>query len=316
MLQGAGLGIAIPAVTKVAFSTLDQKLHAEGTAIFGLSRLYGSTIGIAVVQIFFYGNTQAMHLALAKGLTPYRAAAHLTDPIARPGLARLNDMITGQAAVVAIIGQFKILLIAILIVSPLVLFLRKPRPASEVPRPREMISPLNILRSQALSTVLVAASLLAFSSGCEVGPNYKRPADPISKQYDQQAQKQLGAARGLTNGQHISLGQKAGGNWWSALGSTKLDQVMHQAIDGNFDLAAANAKIAQATEVVIGARGRLYPQIDYGAQVGHQKSAAGGTPTRPPPAFMRLAAHRPPPASPRVDWWQISISMFLAARSG
>jgi DHA2 family multidrug resistance protein len=39
-------------------------------------------------------------------------------------------MITGQAAVVAVIDQFKILMLAMLIVSPLVLFLRKPSPAN------------------------------------------------------------------------------------------------------------------------------------------------------------------------------------------
>ena len=72
------MACAIPALTRTAFGTLDQKLHPEGSAIFNLTRLYGGTIGIAIVQIFFYGNTQAMHLALAKGLAPYRAAAHLT----------------------------------------------------------------------------------------------------------------------------------------------------------------------------------------------------------------------------------------------
>jgi DHA2 family multidrug resistance protein len=95
-----------------------------------LSRLYGSTIGIAVVQIFFYDNTQAMHVALAKDLTPYRAAAHVAGSMTGSGLAALNGMITQQAAVVAVIDQFEILMFAMLIVSPLVLFLRKPRPAN------------------------------------------------------------------------------------------------------------------------------------------------------------------------------------------
>jgi DHA2 family multidrug resistance protein len=131
-LQGAGLAMSISALSKTAFSTLDQKLHPEGGAIFNVSRLYGGSIGVALVQIFFYGNTQAMHLALAKDLAPYRAAAHLTGPVAKPGLAMLNDLITGQAAIVAIIGQFKILFIAILIVSPLVLFLQNPRPLAIV----------------------------------------------------------------------------------------------------------------------------------------------------------------------------------------
>jgi DHA2 family multidrug resistance protein len=40
-------------------------------------------------------------------------------------------MVTQQAAVVAVIDQFKILMFAMLIVSPLVLFLRKPRAVIE-----------------------------------------------------------------------------------------------------------------------------------------------------------------------------------------
>jgi len=128
VLQGAGLGILMPVLAKTAFSTLDPKLRPEGTVLFNLSRLYGSTIGIAIVQTCFYGNTQAMHLALAKNITPYRAAAHGAAALPRQGLAELNDMITGQAAFVALIDQFKILMIAMLIVSPLVLLLHKPRP--------------------------------------------------------------------------------------------------------------------------------------------------------------------------------------------
>ena len=127
VVQGAGLGMLLPALTKAAFSTLDPMFRPEGTALFNLSRLYGSTIGIAVVLTFFYDNTQAMHVALAKDLTPYRAAAHVTGSITQSGLAALNDMITGQAALVGVIDQFKVMMIAMLIVSPLVLFLRKPR---------------------------------------------------------------------------------------------------------------------------------------------------------------------------------------------
>ena len=130
VLQGAGLGILLPTLTKTAFSTLDPTFRPEGTVLFNLSRLFGSSIGVALVLVFFYDNTQAMHLALAKDLAPYRAAAHVTGSIARPGLATLNDMVTDQAAFVGVIGQFEIMMIAMLLVSPLVLFLRKPRPAN------------------------------------------------------------------------------------------------------------------------------------------------------------------------------------------
>jgi MFS transporter, DHA2 family, multidrug resistance protein len=128
VIQGAGLGILMQALTKAAFSTLNPTLRPEGATLFNLSRLYGSTIGIALVIFFFYDNTQAMHLALAKDLTPYRAAAHVAGSLAAAKLAMLNDTITGQAAFVGVIGQFEVMMIAMLIVSPLVLFLRKPRP--------------------------------------------------------------------------------------------------------------------------------------------------------------------------------------------
>lgn len=124
LLQGAGLGVLMPALTQTAFSTLSPQLRPEATALFHLARLYGGSIGVAVVLIFFFDNTQAMHLALAKDLTPYRAAAHGVASLPLPDLARLNEAVTGQAAVIAVIGQFKILMLAMLIVSPLVLSLR------------------------------------------------------------------------------------------------------------------------------------------------------------------------------------------------
>ena len=130
-LQGTGLGILLSALPKMAFTTLGPQLRPEGTTLFNLSRLYGSTLGVAVVQIFVFNNTQAMHLALAKDLTPYRAAAHAaTTSSSLQHLAMLNETITGQAAIVAVIDQFKVLMLAMLIVSPLVLFLRRPNSAN------------------------------------------------------------------------------------------------------------------------------------------------------------------------------------------
>ncbi|WP_248805565.1 DHA2 family efflux MFS transporter permease subunit [Pseudomonas sp. MWU13-2100] len=125
-LQGAGLGVLMPALSKVAFSTLDPKLRAEGTGFFNLARVYGSTLGVAVVQACFFNNTQAMHQALASHLTAYRLAAATS----LPALGALNEMITGQAAFIAIIDQFKILMWAMLVVAPLVVFLRKPVPTN------------------------------------------------------------------------------------------------------------------------------------------------------------------------------------------
>ncbi|MGY2290980.1 MFS transporter [Pseudomonas sp. SDO528_S397] len=121
-IQGAGLGLLMPALSRVAFSTLDPALRAEGTGLFNLVRVYGSTLGVAVVQWFFFNNTQTVHVALASQLTAHGLPASM--PLA--ALAGLNEAVTGQAAFIAVLGQFKILMWAMLAVSPLVLLLRKP----------------------------------------------------------------------------------------------------------------------------------------------------------------------------------------------
>jgi DHA2 family multidrug resistance protein len=125
-IQGVGLGVLMPALSKVAFSTINPVLRPEATGLFNLMRVYGSTLGVAVVQIFFFNNTQAMHVALVSQLTPYRVML----PTSLPALEGLNHLVTHQAAFVAVMGQFKILMLAMLVVSPLVLLLRKPAAAN------------------------------------------------------------------------------------------------------------------------------------------------------------------------------------------
>lgn len=132
MIQGAGLGLLMPALNRTAFSTLDPALQPEGTALFNLARLYGSTIGIAVVQIWFYNNTQMMHLALAGNVTLHAVTIQAPGLLSGPGRAILNEMVTGQAAAVALFGQFKLLMIVMLIASPLALLLRRPRPLASI----------------------------------------------------------------------------------------------------------------------------------------------------------------------------------------
>ncbi|MGF6495678.1 DHA2 family multidrug resistance protein [Luteibacter sp. 621] len=127
LLQGAGLGMLMPAITRATFISLPPALRAHGTVLFNLARLYGSTLGVAVVQLYFFMNTQGMHSALAEHLRPYGAFAHMSNATTGAALAAINEGVTGQAAMVAVIGQFKLLFVAMLAVSPLILFLRPPR---------------------------------------------------------------------------------------------------------------------------------------------------------------------------------------------
>ena len=130
---------------------------------------------------------------------------------------------------------------------------------------------LNLLKPFA-RTAVAAAFTLALLSACMVGPDFEKPAAPVSQDYDAQAEHRLGGTDAPAGSQHIDLDEKIDGDWWSAFGSAKLDRVMHQAIDGNLDLEAADATLAQAQEAVAATRGGLSPQLDFGAQAGRERA--------------------------------------------
>lgn len=136
-----------------------------------------------------------------------------------------------------------------------------------------------VLNRQQFQTTVGAVSALLFLSACTVGPDYKEPPASLSQHYDQQAEQRLGEGGNKVAEQHIELGKKVSGDWWSAFHSPKLDKVVRRAIDGNLELVAADATIRQAASSVAAAEGALYPQVDFGAQAGRQRTHNGPEPT-------------------------------------
>jgi NodT family efflux transporter outer membrane factor (OMF) lipoprotein len=121
---------------------------------------------------------------------------------------------------------------------------------------------------------LVAASTLALLSACMVGPDFQKPSAPTSQHYDVQVEQKLAGDNADTP--RVATGTTMGGDWWATFASPKLDQVMRKAIEGNLDLEAADATIAQAYEAVTAVRGSLLPQVDIGAQATRQRTAGPG----------------------------------------
>ncbi|MBD9564049.1 efflux transporter outer membrane subunit [Pseudomonas sp. PDM09] len=124
----------------------------------------------------------------------------------------------------------------------------------------------------ALPGTFIALAMVVMLSACTVGPEFERPAASSSQHYDQQAERRSG-------NQRFDIGKRINGDWWSAFRSPKLDQVMHRAIDGNLELVAADATIRQAASAVAAAEGALYPQVDFGATGGRQRTHTGPEPS-------------------------------------
>jgi DHA2 family multidrug resistance protein len=97
-------------------------MRSEGTAFFSLLRNVGSSIGISVVQILLTRNLQTVHAELGAHVTSWHFAE--SSPAA---LVALNREISRQAAMVAYIDDFWLMLILSLGAIPLMLLFRSPK---------------------------------------------------------------------------------------------------------------------------------------------------------------------------------------------
>ncbi len=135
VLQGFGLGFVFTPLSIVTFSTLPRHIMTQGTAIFSLMRNIGGSIGISIVVALLSENTQTVHSRLVEHLrpdNPLAQAPYLAAPFSLSvpnGIAALNAEVTRQAQMVAYIDDFKLMMVIVLVAAPLLLLLRKPRPA-------------------------------------------------------------------------------------------------------------------------------------------------------------------------------------------
>ncbi|MGH6829087.1 MAG: DHA2 family efflux MFS transporter permease subunit, partial [Rhizomicrobium sp.] len=135
IIQGFGVGLVWVPLSTVAFTTLPANLRNEGTAFFNLLRNVGSSIGISVVMFLLTQNMQRLHASMAQNITPYNLAANPAAMAAHlntgslSGLLGLNGMISDQAAMIAFIDDFQLMMVLTLASIPLLLLLKKVRPS-------------------------------------------------------------------------------------------------------------------------------------------------------------------------------------------
>jgi DHA2 family multidrug resistance protein len=130
--QGFGLGFIFVPLSTITFASLAARYRNEGTALFSLMRNIGSSIGISVVMTYLAQRTQANHAAFADYINPFNLALrqaveagayNLTTP---QGLAAINGEVTRQAAMLAYLQDFRLMMWITLIAIPLVVLLRAP----------------------------------------------------------------------------------------------------------------------------------------------------------------------------------------------
>jgi DHA2 family multidrug resistance protein len=138
VLQGFGLGCTFVPLNTLALSNLPRHILTQGTAMRSLMRNLGGSIGISVLEALLIQNTQIVHSRLIEHLRPDNPLAQapllaapfsLTTPL---GIAALNAEVTRQAAMVAYINDYALMMMIVLLLIPLLLLVRRARPG---PRP-------------------------------------------------------------------------------------------------------------------------------------------------------------------------------------
>ena len=133
VIQGVGMGLVFVPLSAATFATLNPEMRAQGTALFSLVRNIGSSIGISLVQTLLVRNTVIAHASLAERVTGANPAwnnpaiAHAYDMSTLSGAAFLDGAVTQQAAMIAYIDDFWLMLFLTLAVTPLLLLIRPPR---------------------------------------------------------------------------------------------------------------------------------------------------------------------------------------------
>jgi len=131
VVQGAGLGFLFVPLSAVTLGTLPPEQRTEGAGLYNLSRNIGSSVGISVVTSLLTQNTQVNHAEIVQHVTAVNrmfenpAVAQFWNPATDGGRAALDAMITRQAQIIAYIDDFKLLMIATLIVIPLLIVFKQ-----------------------------------------------------------------------------------------------------------------------------------------------------------------------------------------------
>jgi len=139
VIQGFGLGLVWVPLSVAAFATLPPVMRSQGTAIYSLMRNIGSSIGISLVQTLLVRNTQIVHASLVEKAIAGNPA--FQDPaiasiynLGNPaGLGVLNAEISRQAAMIAYLDDFWLMLILTLLAIPLLALIRPAKKAAPAP---------------------------------------------------------------------------------------------------------------------------------------------------------------------------------------
>ena len=130
-IQGVGMGMVFIPLNASAFATLPPLLRTDGSSLINLFRSIGSSVGISVVTALLARNMQQVHSDLGQNVTG--SITDLVDfstidrfqTVGEVAMRMLDAEVNRQAAMVAYIDNFYLMMWLSFAAIPLVVFMRK-----------------------------------------------------------------------------------------------------------------------------------------------------------------------------------------------
>jgi NodT family efflux transporter outer membrane factor (OMF) lipoprotein len=121
--------------------------------------------------------------------------------------------------------------------------------------------------------VLLSATAAGVTCGCAAGPNYHKPEAPAGARYAPSPLPEASSSAPVHGGevQHFVSGRDIPFEWWELFQSPALDSLIKKAFEANPTLAAAQATLAQAQELVYAQRGLFFPTVAAVTQAERHK---------------------------------------------
>lgn len=130
VMQGFGLGFVFVPLSTLTFASIDTKFRGDATSMFSLVRNVGSGVGISMVTVVLARMSVVNHEEIASTLTAQSGAVREMLPQLLNGsqlYASVADMLVSQqAAMLAYLDNFLLMLVLTVAVVPIVFLLRRP----------------------------------------------------------------------------------------------------------------------------------------------------------------------------------------------
>lgn len=132
VIQGLGLGFIFVPLSTITFATLAPRFRNDGTALFSLMRNIGSSIGISVVITYLARHTQINHAVFSESINAWNLGLRQTvesgalNLNSATGLSLINAEVSKQAATLAYLQDFRLMMWITLSALPFLLLLKSP----------------------------------------------------------------------------------------------------------------------------------------------------------------------------------------------